>query len=259
MNHLSLSDLTHPKNPTPCYSLCRQRIVRIDGILLCDLGVLKGIIFAITEFLVIQYICRWELIGAAQIRGEVKAKADNLIDKYDILSSTNKAIVKVRVRWLLGIGQRQFTYGGIKYEPEMKSDPQQPLSHEGIVRLLEKQWFKTGHSEGLRYFKKFNTIPNPLIALAMTSMEASLTQWEDGGLVKSQFSETKWRHMYHSHLVYINTLGDNSPKWMANYKSRFLKRVCSHAGIDADGVVQAPDITSIDFASLEALVEDQED
>ncbi|KDQ49040.1 hypothetical protein JAAARDRAFT_201201 [Jaapia argillacea MUCL 33604] len=113
--------------------------------------------------------------GTAQIRGEVKAKADDLIDKYDIISSTNKAIVKVRFHHLSNF------------------NPQQPLSHEGIVRLLEKQWFKTGRSEGLRYFKKFNAIPNPLIALAMTSMEASLTQWEDGGLVKSQFSATKWR------------------------------------------------------------------
>ncbi|KDQ54144.1 hypothetical protein JAAARDRAFT_196891 [Jaapia argillacea MUCL 33604] len=192
--------------------------------------------------------------GAAQMRGEVKSKTDELMDKYNIPGLIREGGIKARVKWLLGEGKRHFAFGEITFDDAGGGavNTLLSLSHDAILTTLHKQWFNTIKSEGFRYIKKFKTLPIPLLALILTCLEVSLKQWEGGKLVKENFSDIKWRKKYYGHITYITALQDHVPTWIASYQEKVICQVCSITGVDIDNMEEEVDLSILDFAALAA-------
>ncbi|KDQ51918.1 hypothetical protein JAAARDRAFT_139561, partial [Jaapia argillacea MUCL 33604] len=54
--------------------------------------------------------------AASQLRGEVKSKADGLIDKFEISGELSTEDITVLASWLMTGGKCYFAFGGINYK-----------------------------------------------------------------------------------------------------------------------------------------------
>ncbi|TFY76069.1 hypothetical protein EWM64_g7940, partial [Hericium alpestre] len=145
----------------------------------------------------------------AQLRGEVKTKAQALVSGQYALASLSDENLKKEV-------QRLTTRGMFHFE-----DTKQ---HKGMFKniiipmVFAEQWLKRKSAEGAgKYSKHFNPCSLPLIALIVTAVECALCDYETGAYsaTSNLFTQEEYRPAYQRHLASLEKYRKKAPAQLA--------------------------------------------
>ncbi|TFK46451.1 hypothetical protein OE88DRAFT_1648472 [Heliocybe sulcata] len=191
--------------------------------------------------------------GAATVRGQVKDKAAGNMGAYHIPGGLQGKALKQRIEWLTAEKQFRFAFGDLDIV-EQSVNLQKPLGNPALEAVIQSQWFYSSKADGSRYPGCFRNIPHPLWALAMTAIEAALSDWKTGSYIREKFSEELWCKRYKSNLNHVKRLHKKAPGWLENFSRTVYLRICQqgNVSIDEEDEEDAAD-AGIDFEALEAI------
>ncbi|EIN13307.1 hypothetical protein PUNSTDRAFT_128996 [Punctularia strigosozonata HHB-11173 SS5] len=183
--------------------------------------------------------------GSSQLRGELKSKAQLLVEtNYGFLNIPAENI-KDGIRDLLDHGSFLFE------DPfERKGAFRNPI----ILTLLVQQWFQGRKAEAAGIFSaNFNPIPDKLIALIATAVECALLDWESGTNTPhvNDFTADKYSPVYARHMENLRTMQELKPRKFIRLQKSLWDGAWQRAGRAPPNPTVKGDLSILDFSDSE--------
>ncbi|KAI9450205.1 hypothetical protein F5148DRAFT_1337392 [Russula earlei] len=120
--------------------------------------------------------------------------------------------------------------------------PRHPYRHPIIQQVINITWFQDKNSDGLIFYEHFTPIPIQTIALALAVIECCIDEWTDGTRKESNWTEGRYRSVYYSHVLSLNSLRDQSrppgEDLVAQIQRDLLKNARAHAGAPLEPITR---------------------
>ncbi|KAI0071915.1 hypothetical protein K474DRAFT_1712072 [Panus rudis PR-1116 ss-1] len=175
------------------------------------------------------------------LKDEIRALAPISLGINVAPSSSNaKSKNRERVRFLLAHknGQPQ---DPPRYSYHKLSEFSRFAESNIIVKFLQKRLFKNANDIGVTYESRFNPVPLPMIALALTMICFSIEEWNAGIHTPANFTEETHHESYKTHIKWVNDWAETNPQVTEGIRRNMytrIRRLCPFEYKDVNHVLQ---------------------
>ncbi|KAJ8508382.1 hypothetical protein ONZ45_g9340 [Pleurotus djamor] len=198
---------------------------------------------------------------APHTRNQVKAAAADVVcSAYSLLGRSNAEQVKAKVQWLSQKGH--FHYGAAN--PESRTyNIQAPYSHSILSDIIRKLFFigsksSNAHKGIFTHMLDQRTIPIPMLALVLTGVQHSVSEYRDGYLSSKEFRSNDVEPWYRYHLRALDKCGKESGEWLSLLLYETWRDIMYQAKPGFLDVLASQDVSQefdgVDFKALAASV-----
>ncbi|KAJ3475398.1 hypothetical protein NLI96_g11862 [Meripilus lineatus] len=157
----------------------------------------------------------------SQVRNWVKSSADSkILMSYGIQTSWTQEAIKARVEHLLLEGNFVF------------EDPDNRVGNfkHPIISEVLKVFFNTPRKDGIKFPSMFNPIPLPTLALVVTGIHCSLSQWASGKLKTKHFTASDNEDNYKKAMDMLNAWKERRPRELKAFQEDLWKSLWVASG-----------------------------